>query len=276
MGNVPLQIGERALLFVHQVAGVFNEYPWRGHMVLEEIDGESYAWVQMPELWLRDDLPEAVKAAAGPHPTRRNASIVRFSVLERYLKEPSRNRFPEPGRLTDGEADNGRNEVLELNGMTDKNPDFSPIRMRARGFVSQGRIEDALGLYGDILKIAPEDAAAYADRGTTFAMIKKTDFALNDLNRAIELGYTDASAYCTLATIFLEGGGYQKSLDYFDKALTLNPDQPFVYFNRARAYETLGDIKAAIADLEKCLTYNPDDALSAKIKDRVAQLRARA
>lgn len=86
-GNVPLQIGERALLFVHQVAGVFNEYPWRGHMVLEEIDGESYAWVQMPELWLRDDLPEAVKAAAGPHPTRRNASIVRFSVLERYLKE---------------------------------------------------------------------------------------------------------------------------------------------------------------------------------------------
>ncbi|GAU00882.1 tetratricopeptide repeat protein [Burkholderia stabilis] len=133
--------------------------------------------------------------------------------------------------------------------MTDKNPDFSPIRMRARGFVSQGRIEDALGLYGDILKVAPNDAATYADRGTTFAMIKKTDLALNDLNRAIELGYTDPSAYCTLATIFLEGGGYQKSLDYFDKALKLNPDQPFVYFNRARAYETLGDLKAAIADL---------------------------
>jgi regulator of sirC expression with transglutaminase-like and TPR domain len=159
--------------------------------------------------------------------------------------------------------------------MTDKNPDFSPIRMRARGFVSQGRIEDALGLYGDILKIAPEDAATYADRGTTFAMIKKTDLALSDLNRAIELGYTDPSAYCTLATIFLEGGGYQKSLDYFDKALKLNPDQPFVYFNRARVYETLGDIKAAIADLERCLTYNPDDALSAKIKERVTQLRAR-
>ncbi|RQU12354.1 tetratricopeptide repeat protein [Burkholderia cenocepacia] len=159
--------------------------------------------------------------------------------------------------------------------MTDKNPDFSPMRMRARGFVAQGRIEDALGLYGDILKVAPEDAATYADRGTTFAMIKKTDLALNDLNRAIELGYTDPSAYCTLATIYLEGGAYQKSLDYFDKALKLNPDQPFVYFNRARAYETLGDINASIADLERCLIYNPDDALSAKIKERVAQLRAR-
>lgn len=29
--------------------------------------------------------------------------------------------------------------------MTDKNPDFSPMRMRARGFVSQGRIEDSSG-----------------------------------------------------------------------------------------------------------------------------------
>ncbi|WP_423759997.1 tetratricopeptide repeat protein [Burkholderia sp. NLJ2] len=65
-------------------------------------------------------------------------------------------------------------------------------------------------------------------------------------------------------------------MDYFDKALKLNPDQPFVYFNRARAYETLGDLKAAIADLERCLSYNPDDALSAKIKERVTQLRARS
>lgn len=159
--------------------------------------------------------------------------------------------------------------------MTDNKPDFFATRIRARGFVSQGRIEDALGLYGEILKVAPEDAATYADRGTTYAMIKKMNLALSDLHRAIELGYTDASAYCTIATIFLESGDYPQSLDYFGKALKLNPDQPFVYFNRARAYETLGDFKAAITDLEQCLTYNPDDALSARIKERVAQLRAR-
>lgn len=83
-----------------------------------------------------------------------------------------------------------------LNGMTDNKPD----------------IEDALGLYGEILKVAPEDAATYADRGTTYAMIKKMNLALSDLHRAIELGYTDASAYCTIATIFLESGDYPQSL----------------------------------------------------------------
>ncbi|NTX48138.1 hypothetical protein HT749_32620 [Burkholderia cepacia] len=74
------------LLFVHEVSGIFNEYPWRGHMVLEEVDGERYAPLQFPEVWLRPDLPEAVKAASRAHPTRRNHSLVRFDVLEAHLK----------------------------------------------------------------------------------------------------------------------------------------------------------------------------------------------
>lgn len=86
-GNVPLEVGERALMFVSARAGLFGEYPWHGHMVLEDIAGGTYARLQIPEMWLRDDLPVEVRAAASPHPTRRNASIVRFSVLERYLSD---------------------------------------------------------------------------------------------------------------------------------------------------------------------------------------------
>ncbi|NHV29405.1 hypothetical protein [Burkholderia sp. D-99] len=86
-GNVPLQVGERALMFVSARSGSFGEYPWRGHMVLEEIAGGTYTRLHIPEMWLRDDLPVDVRAAASPHPTRRNASIVRFSVLERYLSD---------------------------------------------------------------------------------------------------------------------------------------------------------------------------------------------
>ncbi|HHL4081303.1 hypothetical protein [Burkholderia sola] len=85
-GNVALQAGERALLFVRAQAGALNEYPSRGHMVLEDMDGELGARLHVPELWLREDVPEAVKAAASQHPTWRNASIVKFSVLESYLK----------------------------------------------------------------------------------------------------------------------------------------------------------------------------------------------
>ncbi|VWB53920.1 hypothetical protein BLA13014_02364 [Burkholderia aenigmatica] len=86
-GNVPLQVGERALMFVRALSGSFHEYPRCGHMVLEEIAGGTYTRLHVPEMWLRDDLPVDVRAAASPHPTWRNASIVRFSVLERYLSD---------------------------------------------------------------------------------------------------------------------------------------------------------------------------------------------
>ncbi|HIH2745572.1 hypothetical protein L3V59_13910 [Burkholderia aenigmatica] len=86
-GNVPLEVGERALMFVRTLSGLFHEHAWRGHMVLEEIAGGTYARLHIPEMWLRDELPVDVRAASSPHPTRRNASIVRFSVLERYLSD---------------------------------------------------------------------------------------------------------------------------------------------------------------------------------------------
>ena len=84
-GNTAMQVGERGLLFVRKRSGIFNEYPWHGHMVLEKIDDELYCSVHCPELWLRNDLPVVVKAASRQHPSKRNHSLVRFDVLEAYL-----------------------------------------------------------------------------------------------------------------------------------------------------------------------------------------------
>lgn len=86
-GNSPLQVGERALLFIKKRSGIFNEYPWHGHMIWEKTDGEHYVSVHCPDLGLRGDLPAAVKAASHQHPTRRNYSLVKFDVLEDYLEE---------------------------------------------------------------------------------------------------------------------------------------------------------------------------------------------
>ena len=85
-GNIGLEPGDRALLFVGKRSDVFNEYPWRGHMWLEDLDSEPCATVKIEELWLRDDLPESVKAASRPHPTKRNHSVIRFVEWEAYLK----------------------------------------------------------------------------------------------------------------------------------------------------------------------------------------------
>ncbi len=85
-GNSPLEIGQRAFLFIRDLDGVFYECHWRGHMVIELMGTERYAVLQFPNLWLREDLPLEVRSKAEPHPTEKNMSIVPFTVMETYLK----------------------------------------------------------------------------------------------------------------------------------------------------------------------------------------------
>lgn len=86
-GNTSLEINDRALLFVRSRAYIFHEYPWRGHMVLEDIDGELCAILNFPQLWLREDLPIAVRTRCHQHPSKKNQSFVPFHIIEGYLTD---------------------------------------------------------------------------------------------------------------------------------------------------------------------------------------------
>lgn len=157
--------------------------------------------------------------------------------------------------------------------MSENAIDLSPFCMRARGFLAQGRTEDAFDLYGDVLKVDPDNALAYADRGTAYAMLKKFDFALHDLERAFALGYGEASAYSTAGTIYFELKQFDKALGCFAKAVDLDPSYPLTYYNRSSVLVQLGKTQSAIEDLEKCLGFNPGDDLRQLIAKRLNALR---
>ncbi len=158
--------------------------------------------------------------------------------------------------------------------MIDTKPDLSPFCMRARGFLAQGRVDDALGLYGDVLQVDTDNAMAYADRGTAYAMLKQFDSALNDLERAISLGYVDASALSTVATIYFEQKKYPQSLEYFSKAIEADPSYAFAYYNRSNVLYELGEKEKALEDLEECLAFQSADDFKLLVAQRAAYIRA--
>jgi hypothetical protein len=84
-GQVPLVVGDTALLFVSKCNGMLYEAPWRGHMVVEEIDGDSYAIRHHRELWLSDGIPSSIKDHSRQDPKRPNATAIRFDALEAHL-----------------------------------------------------------------------------------------------------------------------------------------------------------------------------------------------
>nr|WP_297350316.1 tetratricopeptide repeat protein [uncultured Caldimonas sp.] len=151
--------------------------------------------------------------------------------------------------------------------------DLSPFFARARAFASQGRFEDAVALYGDILQADPNNPLVYADRGTVYAMMKQFDLALQDLNQAFDLGYSDPSVYCTAATVYFEKDELQSALHYFDESIKSKPDHALAYYNRSSVLHRQGKISLAVSDLETCLSLGPDENFRKLIESRLKLLR---
>ena len=156
--------------------------------------------------------------------------------------------------------------------MSKEQQDLAPICMRARSFAARGQIDDALDLYGDVLRIDPDFALAYADRGTVYAMTKRFEPAMQDLERAFSLGYSDPSALSTAGTICLETAQYGKALNFYERAIAMNPDYPFTYYNRASVHLAMGNRKVGMADLEQCLRMGPEDDFKEVILRRLKEL----
>lgn len=158
--------------------------------------------------------------------------------------------------------------------MKDSKPDVAAFVLRARHMVSQGRTEDALGEYAELVRISPDYSLAYADRGTLHAMRNELDLAQADFERAFALGHRECAAFSAAASVYMQLKDYPRALALFAKALELDPTYAFAYYNRSRAFHEIGEYESGIADLERCLALQPDEAFRKSIQQRLDMLRS--
>ncbi len=97
------------------------------------------------------------------------------------------------------------------------------------------RVQSAMDDFNNALRIMPEQADAYINRGVARLTLNEFDAALADIQRGIELG----------------------------------PSEPaLAYFNRAIAYERIGRIPEAYYDYQRALKAAPDFAAAAAALSR--------
>ena len=85
----------------------------------------------------------------------------------------------------------------------------------------------------------------------------KTEKALEDFNRAIEIDPKKAAGYLGRANALNIMGRYQEAIEDYDRTLDINPKLANAYINRGSAYSHLGETEKAIADYEKGLELDP-------------------
>ena len=118
--------------------------------------------------------------------------------------------------------------------------------------------EGALADYAEAIRLKPDYAEAYNNRGAVKDKLGRYDDALADYAEAIRLKPDHASPYFNLGTVKAKLGRYDDALADYAEAIRLKPDHDGAFYNRGIAKAKLGRYEDALADYAEAIRLKPD------------------
>jgi tetratricopeptide (TPR) repeat protein len=112
-------------------------------------------------------------------------------------------------------------------------------------------IEEAIAEYSEAIRLNPDYADAYHNRGNLYVRKADIESALFDFDRAIELNPEFAKAYFNRGLTHHNSQNYAKAVIDYTKAISLDSKLAFAYNNRGEAYFALGNYQQALEDFRK-------------------------
>lgn len=110
-----------------------------------------------------------------------------------------------------------------------------------------------IAAYNNVLKLNPNMADAYNNRGVAKKHLGRFSEAIADYDQAIALKPDFAVAYYNRGDAKKNLSQYEEALKDFNKAIELRPDLPQPYGSKGCTLVALGRYKEALAPLNKCL-----------------------
>jgi transcriptional regulator with XRE-family HTH domain len=105
--------------------------------------------------------------------------------------------------------------------------------------------ELALKQLEEDIRLHPNNAHIYNDKGEATAALRRYEEALNAYNKAIELEADNPAFYFNRGRVHLATEKYEQALEDFDKAIVLNPGYP----DARRQRDMLWDMLSSLSDM---------------------------
>ena len=121
---------------------------------------------------------------------------------------------------------------------------------------------NAITHYAEAIKLNPELAEAYNNRGNAYNEKGEVDAAIQNYNKAIDLDPELAEAYNNRGNAYKDKNDFDKAIQDYNKAIDLNPENDEVYNNRGVVYYKKDEVDKAIQDYNKAIDLNPEDAIA--------------
>jgi len=177
------------------------------------------------------------------------------------------------------------NNAIKLESL---NPDY--IFLRGLIYSSDGKTQEAVSDYTQVLKITPDNLGAKYNRACNYMTLGKNDLAIKELNddiayepcpnnlikranyfeakedyatavkdttQAITIDPDDVKAYITRGYEYCHLKKLKQALKDLNQALVLDPKSAWAFYQRGVAYSDLGEMDKAINDLSKAIALQP-------------------
>jgi len=117
-------------------------------------------------------------------------------------------------------------QSLPLNALAKVNAASTALDFFNQGVkrLQQGDLEAAINNFNEAIRLNPNYAQAYGNRGIAYSRLQQYDQSLADYNQFIRFNPNSAAAYYNRATLYDKLGDSQKAIADYDPAIRLNPN----------------------------------------------------
>src|ERR1017187_4152305 len=121
-------------------------------------------------------------------------------------------------------------------------------------------LDEKLRLYSEAIRLKPDYAEAFNNRGVARANRGDVEGALLDCNEAIRLKPDYAAAFYNRGNARAAKGDVEGALQDYSEAIRLKPDYANAFYNRGIARAAKGDVEGALQDYSEAIRLKPDYA----------------
>ncbi|OKH30220.1 hypothetical protein NIES2101_42645 [Calothrix sp. HK-06] len=124
-------------------------------------------------------------------------------------------------------------------------------------YAYQKKSDLAIANFTKTIQINPQYALAYYNRGIVYKDQKKSDLAIADYSKAIQINPQYVEAYNNRGLVYTDQKKSDSAIADFTKAIQINPQLANAYIGRGLVYTDQKKSDLAIADYSKAIQINP-------------------
>ena len=134
----------------------------------------------------------------------------------------------------------------------------SALQNLATYYHKNGRFEEALEVWQQLVELEPDNSAARISLGNAYFKTGKDDMAIRVLEDVIRADPSALRALHSLVTIHVERGRAREALEVAERAVRADPNDGWSYYDRGMALELMGRSAEAGDSYRRALELAPD------------------